>query len=117
MADIDKTLYSVLNASGTYSVYPLEKPSGQAVPCIIYKRVSGYTYPNHQKVVGLKRDRFQITCVADTYDKLRTAVAHVKSKQIMNNSNFSATQQMENQVEFKEEGLFYSISDFYILYL
>lgn len=122
MAEIEETLKSVLVAgtsSVSATVHALRKPMAAALPAVVYRRISTLPHRHHASsgVTGLvKRDRFQITLITESYSELVTLSKLVDAVMVGNTTNFSATQPLGPAIEDKDETakLYESIKDYYI---
>jgi hypothetical protein len=114
MSDIDTTLVNVLETITGVKVYVLEKPVEATLPAVVYMRVSRKNFMTHTGATDIKRDWMQITHIATTYSGLKSLVTAVESKLIGNHTDFEISIPTDSLKEFKEDGLYVAVRDFFI---
>ena len=75
---IESTVYSTLSGASAVSslvgsrIYPLVRPQGDALPAIVYQRISTVPVNSLDGDSGLDEVRIQIACVAPTYAQAKS---------------------------------------------
>ncbi|KKN52920.1 hypothetical protein LCGC14_0607820 [marine sediment metagenome] len=116
-----KTVLETATAGVSAGVHALRKPIKSTLPAVVYKRITTLPHQHHKSVgvAGLvKRDRMQITYLADSYAKLIALVGLVDSALVGNVTSFSAVQPLGSGLEDKSEDskVYESIKDYYIFH-
>lgn len=84
MATIEEALFTRLTEFAETAallgtrVYPLAVPQDAAMPALAYQRISGSPAYSHDGFSNLSRARFQMTCQADTYARVKALAAAVR---------------------------------------
>lgn len=110
---LEETLVTVLESTGK-PVYSLSVPTNGTYPCIVYQRISSFTFRSHSKN-ELERPRFQVTCWANKYSDAKSLAESVKTALDLNRVNFELATK-ENEIDNKETetGLYSKVLDFFI---
>jgi hypothetical protein len=115
MTDINDTLKTVLQTTGVPVYY--EKLDTNKVPgtqYIRFHRISGHEFFNHSGR-GMKRDRFQVTCVGRTHALLVALVTLMETALYLNQVSFKLAYPLEGVNEIPDGAETYH-KDFYIYY-
>jgi hypothetical protein len=112
---ISSDIKSVLETTG-HSVYYQGETETFIMPCIMLRKISPYNYLSHSGKTGLKRDRFQITCIASTMAVLEDLINDVESVLILNRVDFSLCFPTETGNSGYDKNGFYSSRDYFVFY-
>jgi len=114
MTDIFETVKTVLEGTGVTAYYEKLPSNVTATSYIRFQRISTYEYFSHSGR-GLKRDRFQITCVGRTHAILVDLIEDMEDVMYFNTTDFVLSYPLEGSRE-PFDGAYTYMKDFYIYY-
>jgi hypothetical protein len=112
MTDIYATLKTVLETTGVAVYYEKLPVDGCPEQYIRFQRISAHEFFSHSGR-GLKRDRFQVTCVGRTHALLVALVTLMEAAIYLNQTDFNLAFPLEGVNEIPDGAETYR-KDFYI---
>ena len=113
---IDATIVDAIETGTTVRVYPLQFPAEGEMPCVVYKLVDEVETISHVGRTKFYKARYQFTLLAQTYSGLRGLVEDFKDCMTANTTDFDVAVPVGTAIELEEDGMPYSIRDYYILW-
>jgi hypothetical protein len=116
--DIDKKIKLVLETATGLKVHPIKKPLKAAVPCIVYRRVTGKNEVAHSGNLNNARDRIQVIAVHTSFLGLRGLVTLIENSLIGNKTDWQVSLPTEIKLEDwdEEAGIWSCSRDFLFRY-
>lgn len=112
---IEEDLKTYLELETQSKVYAFTKPLNELTPCITYKRVDTETNNNQSGKGDIKKARFQINVIGNSFMEVKILAELVINSLDCYVGNFNSF--LISEVDTKDEdGIYIVILDFYVWY-